>query len=161
MKYTSMTANHLLSGRSMSWITYCGHTFGGTVFSYFWVAGDVTSPWVWLDHDDRSLSSRLTTELQKASWPRRRELFPSALSNVNEFNANSPAQAWHSVRIPSSLNWAVRPMLWRIGLSPPSALNRWQYIMSLGPPAFLAAAAVFLLGVGKKTSKMSWLWRLG
>lgn len=52
-------------GRLMSWLIYCGHKFGGTVFTYFWVTGDVTSPWVWLDHYDRSLSSSGTTELQK------------------------------------------------------------------------------------------------
>lgn len=109
---------------------YCGHKFGGTVFTYFWVTGDVASPWVWLDHYDRSLSSNGTTELQKGimasrrlfeNWARRK-LFPSAFSNVNEFNAKSPETGlvylvWLQNPV---LNWAVRPLLWWIRLSPPS-----------------------------------------
>lgn len=115
-------------GRLMSWIIYCGHKFGGTVFTCFWVTGDVASPWVWLDHYDRSLSSPGTTELQKGimasrrlfeNWARRK-LFPSAFSNVNEFNAKSPETGlvylvWLQNPV---LNWAVRPLLWWIRLSP-------------------------------------------
>lgn len=59
-------------GRLMSWIIYCGHKFGGTVFTCFWVTSDVGSPWVWLDHYDRSLSSSGTTELQKGIMASRR-----------------------------------------------------------------------------------------
>lgn len=92
--------------RLLSWITYCGHKFGGTVFSYFWVAGDVTRPWVWLDHYDGSLSSSGPTALQKVSWPRRRVSenwawgnFPSAFNNVNECKA----KPWNRPGLPGVL----------------------------------------------------------
>lgn len=81
--------------RLLSWIRYCGHKFGGTVFSYFWVAGDVTSLWVWLDHYDRSLSSSGTTALQKVSWPRRRVFENWARGNFFHL----PSIMWMSVTL--------------------------------------------------------------
>lgn len=67
---------------------------------------------------------------RKTSWPSRRlfenwarrELFPSAFSNVNAFNAKSPETGLvYLVWLQNPfLNWAIRPLLWWIRLSPPS-----------------------------------------
>lgn len=146
----------------MSWIINCGPKFGGTVFSYFCVM-DGSDLIIMPGHYPRALSRNC----RRVSWPRRRlfenwarrELFLSAVSNVNEFNAKSPAQA--------CLLWFQNPVL-KLGSQTSammnktvtifSALNKWQYI----PLSFLTSGVVFFsVEVGGKTSKISWLWSLG
>lgn len=107
-------------GRLMSWITYCGHKFGGLflLLSYWWCNQPMGLTW----------SLWQVAVLQWYHWPTGGHhggaggclkiepggnFFPSAFNNVNEFNAKSPETGLvYLVWLQNPFfNWAVRPLL--------------------------------------------------